>query len=177
MNELIKNIPVVALRGMTLLPSMITHFDISREKSVKAVETAMLRDQKLVVVTQKSPETQDPGRKDLHKIGTLVTVKQIMKLPQNIFRVLAEGLERVEVMDLDVADGCLVADAATFSEEELALPDEKNQEAMVQTLRDHFPGLLPGQRQDQPRDGASDHGADGPPENGGSDRCEHSCVL
>ena len=138
MNELIKNIPVVALRGMTLLPSMITHFDISREKSVKAVETAMLRDQKLVVVTQKSPETQDPGRKDLHKIGTLVTVKQIMKLPQNIFRVLAEGLERVEVMDLDVADGCLVADAATFSEEELALPDEKNQEAMVQTLRSIF---------------------------------------
>ena len=52
MNELIKNIPVVALRGMTLLPSMITHFDISREKSVKAVETAMLRDQKLVVVTR-----------------------------------------------------------------------------------------------------------------------------
>ena len=138
MNELIKNIPVVALRGMTLLPSMITHFDISREKSVKAVETAMLRDQKLVVVTQKSPETQDPGRKDLHKIGTLVTVKQIMKLPQNIFRVLAEGLERVEVMDLDVADGCLVADAATFSEEELALPDEKNQEAMVHTLRTIF---------------------------------------
>ena len=138
MNELIKNIPVVALRGMTLLPSMITHFDISREKSVKAVETAMLRDQKLVVVTQKSPETQDPGRKDLHQIGTLVTVKQIMKLPQNIFRVLAEGLERVEVMDLDVADGCLVADAATFSEEELALPDEKNQEAMVQTLRTIF---------------------------------------
>ncbi len=138
MSELIKNIPVVALRGMTILPSMITHFDISREKSVKAVEAAMLRDQRLVVVTQKSPETQDPGMKDLYKIGTLVTVKQIMKLPQNIFRVLAEGLERVEVMDLDVADGCLVADAATFSEEELALPDEKNQEAMVQTLRTIF---------------------------------------
>ena len=138
MSELIKNIPVVALRGMTILPSMITHFDISREKSVKAVEAAMLRDQRLVVVTQKSPETQDPGMTDLYKIGTLVTVKQIMKLPQNIFRVLAEGLERVEVMDLDVADGCLVADAATFSEEELALPDEKNQEAMVQTLRTIF---------------------------------------
>ena len=138
MNELIKNIPVVALRGMTILPSMITHFDISREKSVKAVEAAMLRDQRLVVLTQKSPETQDPGMKDLYKIGTLVTVKQIMKLPQDIFRVLAEGLERVEVMDLDVADGCLVADAATFSEEELALPDEKNQEAMVQTLRTIF---------------------------------------
>ena len=138
MSELIKIIPVVALRGMTILPSMITHFDISREKSVKAVEAAMLRDQRLVVLTQKSPETQDPGMKDLYKIGTLVTVKQIMKLPQNIFRVLAEGLERVEVMDLDVADGCLVADAATFSEEELALPDEKNQEAMVQTLRTIF---------------------------------------
>ena len=138
MSELIKNIPVVALRGMTILPSMITHFDISREKSVKAVEAAMLRDQRLVVLTQKSPETQDPGMKDLYKIGTLVTVKQIMKLPQNIFRVLAEGLERVEVMDLDVAGGCLVADAATFSEEELALPDEKNQEAMVQTLRTIF---------------------------------------
>ena len=132
MSELIKNIPVVALRGMTILPSMITHFDISREKSVKAVEAAMLRDQRLVVLTQKSPETQEV------RWDVSLLIKQIMKLPQNIFRVLAEGLERVEVMDLDVADGCLVADAATFSEEELALPDEKNQEAMVQTLRTIF---------------------------------------
>ena len=64
-----------------------------------------------------------------------------MKLPQNIFRVLAEGLERVEVMDLDVADGCLVADAATFSEEELALPDEKNRGSYGSDPPDHFPGI------------------------------------
>ena len=65
MNELIKNIPVVALRGMTILPSMVTHFDISREKSIKAVEAAMVRDQRLVTLTQKVPDTQDPGVQDL----------------------------------------------------------------------------------------------------------------
>lgn len=135
MNELIKNIPVVALRGLTILPFQITHFDISREKSVRAVEAAMVRDQKIVTLTQKSPDTADPKFEDLYRIGTLVSVKQIMKLPQNLFRVLVEGLERVEVMDLDQTDGYLMAEAATFSEEDLGELDEKNQEAMLETLK------------------------------------------
>lgn len=138
MNELLKNIPVVALRGTTIFPSVITHFDISREKSIKAVEAAMVRDQRIVTLTQKSPETQEPEFRDLYRIGTLVVVKQIMKLPQNIFRVLVEGLERVEVMDLDQTDGYLVAEAATFSEEDLGRLDEKSQEAMMQTLKSTF---------------------------------------
>lgn len=138
MNELIKNIPVVALRGMTILPSMVTHFDISREKSIKAVEAAMVRDQRLVTLTQKVPDTQDPGFQDLYRIGTLVKVKQVMKLPQNLFRVLVEGLERVEVMDLDQTDGYWTGEAATFSEEELGSPDDESQEAMVRMLRGTF---------------------------------------
>ena len=138
MNELIKNIPVVALRGMTILPSMIVHFDISREKSIKAVENAMLRDQKIVTVTQKSVDTQDPELQDLYKIGTLVAIKQVMKLPKNIFRVLVEGLERVELLDLDKSEGYLVGDAATFSGEDVGLLDEQSQEAMVRTLKSTF---------------------------------------
>jgi ATP-dependent Lon protease len=138
MNELIKNIPVVALRGMTILPSMIVHFDISREKSIKAVETAMLRDQRIVTVTQKSADTLEPELKDLHKVGTLVTIKQVVKLPKNIFRVLVEGLERAELMDLDTEDGFLVAEAATFSEDDFGHLDDRSQEAMVRTLRETF---------------------------------------
>ena len=86
MKEEINKIPAVALRGMTILPSMIVHFDISRERSVKAVEEAMQRDQRLFVVAQRSADTKEPAQEDLYRVGTIVTVKQVMKLPKNIFR-------------------------------------------------------------------------------------------
>lgn len=97
MSEEITRMPAVALRGMTILPSMIVHFDVSRDKSIKAIEQAMTADQKLFVVTQRDPEASDPGIDDLYHIGTVVEIKQLVKLPKNIIRVLVEGLERAEL--------------------------------------------------------------------------------
>ena len=138
MSELIKSIPLVALRGMTLLPSMIVHFDISRAKSIQAVEKAMLRDQKVFVVTQKNPEVSDPEAKDLYRIGTVVLIKQVIKMPKNIFRVLAEGLERAELTCLSEENGALWAEVMTFSPEQPQDIDAYSQEAMLRGLKDIF---------------------------------------
>ncbi len=138
MKEEINKIPAVALRGMTILPSMIVHFDISRERSVKAVEEAMQRDQRLFVVAQRSADTKEPAKEDLYRVGTIVTVKQVMKLPKNIFRVLVEGTDRAELICLEDAEGFLEADISVFSEEEEGMLDTRSQEAMARTLKSIF---------------------------------------
>ena len=138
MNEVIKDLPVVALRGMTILPAMIVHFDISREKSIRAVEQAMLKDQRILTVAQKDAEVSEPEAKDLYRIGTIAVIKQVMRLPKNIFRVLVEGMERAELMELDDSEGYLSAEAMVFEEEQVCIPDEKRQEAMKRSLKDLF---------------------------------------
>ena len=136
MTEEIKHIPAVALRGMTILPAMIVHFDISREMSVKAVEQAMLKDQKLFVVTQKDPEVSEPVLDDLYRIGTIVEIKQVIKMPKNILRVLAEGIQRAELVDIDDNPEYLDADILTFAEEDVMEPNEK--EALLRSMKETF---------------------------------------
>jgi len=138
MKELVKNLPTVALRGMTILPSMIVHFDISRDKSVRAVEQAMLANQQLLVITQRDPNISEPELKDLYRIGTLAVIKQVIKLPKNIFRVLVEGIERAELVDLDMEQGYLSAEAVSFSEDEKGTSDKSTQEAMIRNLQEIF---------------------------------------
>ena len=91
-------IPAVALRGMTILPDMIIHFDLSRKRSIQAVEQAMNTDQRLLVVTQKDPGTEEPECKDLYEVGTVVNIRQITRLPNDIIRVLAEGRVRAKLL-------------------------------------------------------------------------------
>jgi len=123
---------------MTILPSMIVHFDISRDKSVRAVEQAMLANQQLLVITQRDPNISEPELKDLYRIGTLAVIKQVIKLPKNIFRVLVEGIERAELVDLDMEQGYLSAEAVSFSEDEKGTPDKSTQEAMIRNLQEIF---------------------------------------
>lgn len=137
MTEMIKNIPAVALRGMTILPAMIVHFDISRKKSIKAVEQAMLKGQRLFVVAQKDAQTPDPVMEDLYRIGTIVEIKQVVKLPKNILRVLAEGIRRAEMTDLIEEDGYLEADVMVFSEESEEI-DDTAKEALLRSLKEGF---------------------------------------
>ena len=92
--------PAVALRGLTVLPGMVQHFDISREKSVRAVETAMMGDQKVYLVTQRNPQQEVPPAADLYKMGTVSQIKQIVKMPNGILRVMVEGLERAALLTL-----------------------------------------------------------------------------
>ena len=84
MSDLIRVMPAIALRGTTILPDMIVHFDVSREKSVKAVEASMLQDQKVFLVTQRDPENENPGLLDVYKIGTIAVIKQVAKLPKGM---------------------------------------------------------------------------------------------
>ena len=91
MNREIKSLPMVALRGMTIMPEMVVHFDVSREKSIAAIQEAMAGDQKIFLVAQRSIETDDPIQEDVYEVGTVGTIKQIMKLPKHIVRVLVSG--------------------------------------------------------------------------------------
>ena len=86
MRDIIQVMPAVALRGMTILPDMIVHFDVSRSKSKKAVERAMTTNQKLFVVTQRDPDIEEPEKEELFTVGTIVTVKQMTKLQHGILR-------------------------------------------------------------------------------------------
>lgn len=136
MTEEMKHIPAVALRGMTILPAMIVHFDISREISIKAVEQAMLSDQKLFVVTQKDPEVSEPVLDDLYRIGTIVEIKQVIKMPKNILRVLAEGIQRAELVDISDNPEYLDADILTFLEEDTM--DQNTKEALLRSMKETF---------------------------------------
>lgn len=141
MNEVIKSIPAVALRGMTILPSMIVHFDVSRDKSIKAIEYAMVSGQRLFVTAQKNADVSDPAMEDLYRIGTIVEIKQLVKLPKNILRVLVEGLERAELTDMDMSAGYLNAEVVSFREEAMERPgydDEIGQTAMTRNLKEMF---------------------------------------
>lgn len=138
MSELIKNIPAIALRGMTVLPSMIVHFDISRERSIMALEVAMQSDQLLFLVTQQNPDVSDPDFQDLYRIGTVARVKNLIKLPQNIVRVMVEGLERAQMTDLNAEAGYLLAEVVTYPDAEQATFSGSTADAMLRALKDIF---------------------------------------
>jgi len=121
--------PVIALRGMTILPKMMLHFDISREKSITAVEKAMVGDQKVCLVTQRNPEETDPGMDDLYQVGTVALIKQLVKLPNNVIRVMVEGLERTELLALDNEGPLLVGEI-----EELQVPDDILDPVTIQAM-------------------------------------------
>ena len=98
MEEVTKVLPAIALRGTTILPDMIVHFDISRAKSVRAVEEAMLGDQKIFLITQRDPDTEVPGLLDVYKIGTIAVIKQVVRMPKDILRILVEAESRAELL-------------------------------------------------------------------------------
>ncbi|MDO5541321.1 MAG: endopeptidase La [Eubacteriales bacterium] len=138
MTNVIKNIPAVALRGMTILPAMIVHFDISRKKSVKAVEQAMMqKGQRLFVIAQKDAQVPDPVMEDLYRVGTIVEIKQVVKLPKNIMRILAEGIQRAELTELSDESTFLEAEVVTFSDDEEGLGDE-TKEALLRSMKETF---------------------------------------
>ena len=130
--------PAIALRGMTVLPSMIVHFDISRPKSVKALETAMMADQKIYLITQQNPDVAEPGFGDLYRVGTVAVIKNLAKLPKDIIRVMVEGLERAELVDLDEDGGYLKAEVAVYPRRDQAAIREVDAVAMTRALRDIF---------------------------------------
>ena len=111
-----KELPTVALRGMTILPGMVAHFDISRERSVKAVEDAMMGDQDLFLVTQKNIDADDPQIEDLYRIGIVAKIKQVVKMQNGIVRILVEGDRRAELVGLIAHPKYLLAEVDSVEE-------------------------------------------------------------
>ena len=138
MSELRKNIPAIALRGMTVLPGMIVHFDISRKKSIKAVEQSMMRDQKILLISQKDAEIEYPEEKDLYRIGMVAVIRQVVKMPRNMFRILAEGLDRAELIQLGDCEEYLEAETELLPGDDLEQYTLNMQEAMLRGLKDIF---------------------------------------
>lgn len=138
MNREIKSLPMVALRGMTIMPEMVVHFDVSREKSIAAIQEAMAGDQKIFLVAQKSIETDDPTQEDVYEVGTVGTIKQIMKLPKHIVRVLVSGETRGILKQLQQDTPYLREEVEVIDESDLVIQDDLNGEAMARSLKDTF---------------------------------------
>ena len=139
MKEIIQVMPAVALRGMTILPDMIVHFDVSRNKSKKAIERAMTTNQKLFVVAQKDPDIENPGRDEVFQAGTIVHIKQMTKLQHGLLRVLVEAVERAELIEFLDNKAYLEAEVTIANnEDDLEDMPEEYREAMLRGLLDTF---------------------------------------
>ena len=138
MNELIQVLPAVALRGTTILPKMIAHFDVSRERSIAAVTEAMVREQKMFLITQKDPAVEQPGLSDLYEMGTVVHVKQIVKLQKGLVRVMVEGECRARLLQFFKEEPFLEAELEKVDDENDLFISDNAKEAMRQTLMEFF---------------------------------------
>ncbi len=148
MDREIMSLPMIALRGMVVMPEMVIHFDVSREKSLQAIEKAMLEDQKIFLAAQKDIETEDPSMADVYKIGCVASIKQIVKMPKKISRVLVSGEKRARIDSIPLeepylrADIEIVDDVDTSAEETGADKHPLNLEAMVRGLKDVYKEFL-----------------------------------
>ena len=138
MSDMIENLPAIALRGTTILPDMIVHFDVSREKSIKAIEKAMVQDQRIFLITQRDPEVEEPVQEDLYRIGTIAEIKQLVKTKNNMIQVLVEGKERAELLRFEENTNYLDAEIALFQEEHAEDMDENLKEAMIRGMKELF---------------------------------------
>ncbi len=136
MSEYSRRVPVVALRGMAVLPGMLIHFDVNRKMSIDAIENAMENDQKVLLLTQKDSEIETPGQDDLFQIGTIAEVKQIIKLPGNVLRVLVSGTERAQLESLVEEEPFLLGEIGLFKDYSEQIISNSEKKAMLRGLRD-----------------------------------------
>lgn len=132
-----KNLPLIPLRGLAIFPYMVLHFDVGREKSISALEEAMLEDQLVFLAVQKDPEIDIPTKDDFYHVGTICKVKQMLKLPGNTIRVLVEGISRGKISKLTQEEPFFRADIDEVEYDEEALQD-KEIEAIMRAVYDSF---------------------------------------
>lgn len=131
-----RSLPMVALRGLTIMPEMIVHFDVSRERSIAAIQQAMVEEQEIFLVAQKSIETENPGQDDVYETGTVASVKQLIKLSKKVVRVLVEGKNRAVLKKIEETDPYLRAEVEVLEDQEITIPDDLNAEAMMRGLKE-----------------------------------------
>ncbi|NFT90962.1 endopeptidase La [Clostridium botulinum] len=133
-------LPLIPLRGLTIFPNIVAHFDVGRKKSVAAVEEAMLNNEEIFLVTQKDPEIEDPEREDIYDIGTLCKIKQILKMSDNTIRVLVEGVKRGKIVEYVADDNEYIEGSIELIEQEIEVNEEL--EAYIKLLDEDFIDLL-----------------------------------
>lgn len=131
------NMPAVALRGLTILPGMIAHFDISRERSLRAVEEAMEQDQKIYLVTQRNVDSEDPTQEDLYQMGIVADIKQVVRLQNDVVRILVDGISRAALLGFTGNEKYLEAEICYCDSNADSLPDDLR-EAMLLGVREVF---------------------------------------
>lgn len=137
MEEQIMNMPAVALRGLTILPGMIAHFDISRERSLRAVEEAMEQDQKIYLVTQRNVDIEDPTQEDLYQMGIVADIKQVVRLQNDVVRILVDGISRAALLGFTDNEKYLEAEICYCDSNADSLPEDLR-EAMLLGVREAF---------------------------------------
>ena len=148
MNRETLSLPMVALRGLSILPEMVRHFDVSRPKSIQAIEEAMLGDQKIFLTAQKDVETESPGVTDVYQTGCVATIRQVVKLPKKMLRVLISGESRacINVMEFEEpymrANITVIPDTDTSIEDTGAEKNPMNLDAMIRGMKDIFKEYL-----------------------------------
>ena len=136
MDNEIKSMPMVPLRGMTILPEMVVHFDVSRQRSIAAVQEAMAEGQEIFLVTQRSIDTEDPDAEDVFEIGTVAQVRQIIRLPKQILRVMVAGEHRGRLQEIEYKDPYMRAKVAVIDEGSDDAEEDVSTEAMERSLKD-----------------------------------------
>lgn len=131
------NMPAVALRGLTILPGMIAHFDISRERSLRAVEEAMEQDQKIYLVTQRNVDSEDPTQEDLYQMGIVADIKQVVRLQNDVVRILVDGISRAALLGFNGNEKYLEAEICYCDSNADSLPEDLR-EAMLLGVREAF---------------------------------------
>lgn len=131
------NMPAVALRGLTILPGMIAHFDISRERSLRAVEEAMEQDQKIYLVTQRNVNSEDPTQEDLYQMGIVADIKQVVRLQNDVVRILVDGISRAALLGFTGNEKYLEAEICYCDSNADSLPEDLR-EAMLLGVREAF---------------------------------------
>ena len=140
MNEVMKNIPVIAIKGMTILPYMVIHFDISRKNLIESVEYAMIHGQKIFISGHLTDEDEDAGNDKLREAGTLSEIKQIMKLPGNVLRITVRGMERGRSLVYEYDGRILMANVELIDSDD-ENPDEVTGAALVRNLKELMKGF------------------------------------
>ena len=133
-NEYNRHYPTIPLRNVTVFPGMVMHFDVSRKKSVKAVQASMAGDQLIYLVTQRDSQVSEPGIEDLYTVGTIAKVKQIIKMPGKILRVQVEGLEKAIINSFEEVSGMMIADISVI--DGLEKPEKVVSRAIVVGMRE-----------------------------------------
>ena len=131
------NMPAVALRGLTILPGMIAHFDISRERSLRAVEEAMEQDQKIYLVTQRNVDSEDPTQEDLYQMGIVADIKQVVRLQNDVVRILVDGISRAALLGFTGNEKYIEAEICYCDSNADSLPEDLR-EAMLLGVREAF---------------------------------------